>query len=179
MTYADLALVVTWIKRKMEPPNLDCLKFENMECPLILFLFGKICINAVNFKNKSVSTGINYGLVRVWSPNFCWICSKKLLWMWPIHYECWHFQSIARYLVNCLYSQFYHERSILKSWSPHPFVNVKFRLKILVNLEVFFRIDFCFNTFVCTDMILEHLFEFISIEKMQNKFQDNIFFDFS
>ena len=58
LTYADLALFVTLIKRKMEPPNLDCLKFENTEFPLILFLFGKMCINAVILKNKFVSSGI-------------------------------------------------------------------------------------------------------------------------
>ena len=101
-----------------------------------------------------------------------------------IHFRIYHICRVLNYflvnmtnIVNCLNSQFYHGRSILKTWSICQCkIQTPRLIKMLVNLEVFFRIDFCFST----DMKLKYsYFEFLSNEKMQNKFQDNIFFDFS
>ena len=100
-----------------------------------------------------------------------------------IHFRIYHICRVLNYflvnmtnIVNCLNSQFYHGRSILKTWSICQCkIQTPRLIKMLVNLEVFFRIDFCFST----DMKLKYsYFEFLSNEKMQNKFQDNNIFLF-
>ena len=82
-----------------------------------------LCQNLQNYPFLKLTWVFTDGIIKwFWFLCFCFI-----------HLRIYHICRVFNYslvniaiIVNCLYAQFYYGRSILKSWSPPSYVNVKF-----------------------------------------------------